>query len=165
MMQAVGTGKCPEELLKIGEVARRTGVTLRTIRFYQSLGLVEAADRTRGGLHLYRISACDRIQFIRDLRSLGISLSRIQALLRRRKAAETGAEGARDVAATLTRGLAEAEKRAHQYLLLRQELAEALEVLEACLRCPAMPVRDVCYACEHLTRRERVPAYIRAVVN
>jgi len=164
-MSATATEKQSRELLKIGEVARRTGVTLRTIRYYQSLGLIEAAHRTRGGLHLYPAEACDRIQFIRDLRSLDVPLSRIRDLLYNRKSARTGAEGARDVTATLTLGLAEMEKRMQQYLVLRHEMTEALEVLETCLRCSAKPSREVCYACENLTRRERVPAYLRALVN
>lgn len=152
-------------LLKIGEVARRTGVTLRTIRYYQSLGLIEAADRTRGGLHLYPGEACARIQFIRDLRSLNIPLGRIRELLERRKAAETGAEGARDIAATLTHGLADVDKRLQHYMALRHEMTEALKVLQTCLRCSAPPVREVCYACDNLTLRQEVPAYIRALVN
>lgn len=164
-MSATATEKSTRELLKIGEVARRTGVTLRTIRYYQSLGLIEAAHRTSGGLHLYPAEACDRIQFIRDLRSLDVPLSRIRALLDQRKSARTGAEGARDVTAALTLGLAEVDKRMQQYLVLRHEMTEALEVLETCLRCSAKPSREVCYACENLTRRERVPAYVRALVN
>jgi len=157
--------KFPIELLKIGEVARRTGVTLRTIRYYQSLGLIEAAHRTGGGLHLYPADACDRIQFIRDLRSLDVPLSRIRALLAQRRSAQTGAEGAREVTAALTAGLAEAEKRMQRYLGLRQEMVEALEVLGVCLQCSAKPSREVCYACENVTERQRVPAYIRALVN
>lgn len=164
-MAAAVKDKQSDELLKIGEVARRTGVTLRTIRYYQSLGLIEAADRTRGGLHLYRTEACDRIQFIRDLRSLDVPLARIKDLLQRRKVAQTGAEGARDVAATLTHSLADVEKRLQQYLVLRHEMAEALGVLETCLQCSTRPLRETCYHCENLTRRERVPVYIRALVN
>jgi recombinational DNA repair protein RecR len=53
----------------------------------------------------------------------------------------------------------------HQYLVLRHEMTEALEVLEVCLRCSVKPSREVCYACENLTERRRVPAYIRALVN
>ncbi len=162
-----GTTKEKESagLLKIGEVARRTGVTLRTVRYYQSLGLIEPAFRTRGGLHLYRCEACDRIQLIRDLRSLKVPLGRIRDILERRAAADTGADGARGIAAMLTRGLAEAEKRLHHYQVLRQEMTEALKVLETCLQCSAAPMREVCYACDNLTRRERIPVYIRAVVN
>jgi DNA-binding transcriptional MerR regulator len=153
-----------DELLKIGEIARRTGVTLRTIRYYQSLGLIEAAHRSRGGLHLYRSETCDRIQFIRDLRSLNVPLARIREMLERRKTARTGAEAARDVAAALTRGLTDVEKGLRGYLVLRQEMTEALSVLEACLRCSAR-LPEACRACENLTRRERVPVYIRALVN
>lgn len=165
MMAAMVKVKGSGELLKIGEVARRTGVTLRTIRYYQSLGLIEAAHRSRGGLHLYRSEACDRIQFIRDLRSLNVPLARIRQMLERRKAAQTGAEGARDVAAALTRSLTDVEKGLREYLVLRQEMTEALSVLEACLRCSARPLPEACHACENLTRRERVPLYIRALVN
>ncbi len=157
--------KRPDVLLKIGEVARRTGVTLRTIRYYQSLGLIEEARRTRGGLYLYQVDACDRIQFIRDMRSLDVPLARIRDLLRRRAAAQTGAEGAREVAITLTRGLAEVEKRMQRYFLLRREMTEALGVLETCLRCSARPSREVCYACDNLSQRETIPAHIRALVN
>lgn len=164
-MPVIAKERQSDELLKIGEMARRTGVTLRTIRYYQSLGLIEPAHRTRGGLHLYRAEACDRIQFIRDLRSLDVPLATIRDLLDQRKTAASGAEGARGVAVTLTRGLAEVEKRMQQYLTLRHEMTEALEVLETCLRCSATPSREVCYACDNLTRRERVPAYIRALVN
>ncbi len=165
MMAAMVKVKGSGELLKIGEVARRTGVTLRTIRYYQSLGLIEAAHRSRGGLHLYRSEACDRIQFIRDLRSLNVPLARIRQMLERRKAAQTGAEGARDVAAALTRSLTDVEKGLREYLVLRQEMTEALSVLEACLRCSARPLPEACHACENLTRHERVPLYIRALVN
>jgi len=154
-----------EDLLKIGEVSQRTGVTLRTIRYYQSLGLVEATHRTRGGLHLYRAEVCDRIQLIRDLRSLDVPLARIRQMLERRKAARSGAEGAHDLVPTLTRSLTDVEKRLQLYLVLRQEMTEALGVLETCLRCLARPSREICYACENLTRRERVPVYIRALVN
>jgi DNA-binding transcriptional MerR regulator len=165
MMAAMVKVKGSGELLKIGEVARRTGVTLRTIRYYQSLGLIEAAQRSRGGLHLYRSEACDRIQFIRDLRSLNVPLAGIRQMLERRKTAQTGAEGARDVAAALTHSLTDVEKGLREYLVLRQEMTEALSVLEACLRCSARPLPEACRACENLTPRERVPVYIRALVN
>jgi DNA-binding transcriptional MerR regulator len=164
-METTAGEKGTDEFLKIGELARRTGVTLRTIRYYQSLGLVEAARRTRGGLHLYGGEACDRIQLIRDLRSLDVPLVRIREILARRKSARTGAEGACEAAATLTHSLADMERRVQQHLALRREMTEALGVLETCLRCSARPSREACYACENLARRERIPVYIRALVN
>ena len=165
MMARPAREKRSNDFLTIGEVAQRTGVTLRTVRYYQSLGLVEAAHRTSGGFHLYRTEACDRIQFIRDLRSLDIPLARIREMLEWRKTARTGAEGAPDVVAALTHNLANVEKRLQRHLILRKEMEEALGVLETCLRCSVRPVREACCACENLTLRERIPLYIRALVN
>jgi DNA-binding transcriptional MerR regulator len=157
--------RLPRNLLKVGEVARRTGVTLRTIRYYQSIGLIQAARRSRGGVHLYGPEACDRIHLIRDLRCLDVPLSTIRGALEERTTAQTGAAGARAIVATLTRSLAEVEKRLQHFVVLREEMTAALEVLEHCLRCTSRPLREVCSACEDLLRRERVPLYVRALVN
>src|SRR3970282_1954072 len=79
-------------LLKIGELAKRTGTTLRTIRYYQQLGLINHSARTKGGFHLYFPDDCKTIQFIKSLQMLGIPLSQIRRLLHQRLAAESGAE-------------------------------------------------------------------------
>ncbi len=162
-MTSARTDKSPE-LLRIGEVARRTGVTLRTVRYYQSLGLIQAATRTRGGLHLYRSEALDRIRFIRDLRSLNLSLAMIRRIFDRHQDARTGAEGARNLSAALARTLPEVEKTLRQYRELRRHMKQAMEILKTCARCTKRPRRD-CSTCGHLTRRTRVPAYIRALAR
>jgi DNA-binding transcriptional MerR regulator len=164
-MRRQRTGKSPEALLKVGEVARRAGVTLRTIRYYQSLGLIRAACRTAGGMHLYHPEACDRAQLIRDLRKLDVSLGAIRKGLEAERRAETGAGRARVIRATLSRGLAELENRLQGYLAVRQNLVQALETLQACGRCGRRPSRARCSACENLVHFEAVPIYIRALVN
>jgi MerR family transcriptional regulator, copper efflux regulator len=164
-MRRQRSGNISEALLKIGEVARRTGVTLRTIRYYQSLGLIRAACRTAGGMHLYHPEACDRAQLIRDLRKLDVSLGAIRTVLEAERRAETGAERARLFKSTLSRGLAELENRIQGYLGLRENLLQALETLQACGRCGHRPSRASCSACENLVHFEAVPVYIRALVN
>lgn len=157
--------KLSDALLKIGEVARRAGVTLRTIRYYQSLGLIRAACRTAGGMHLYHPEACDRAQLIRDLRKLDVSLGTIRTLLEAERRARTGAERARALSATLSRGLAELESRIQGYLGLRENLVQALETLRSCEGCAHRPSRTGCSACENLVHFEALPVYIRALVN
>ena len=152
-------------LLKVGEVAEQVGVTLRTVRYYQSLGLIEANRRSRGGVHLYGHEACDRIRFIRDLRSLNIPLATIRRMIEERRLAGTGADGARGIVASLSHGLAEIDKRMQQYLGVRRELTEALEVLATCLRCERTPFKMICLACENLAGRERLPVYVRGLVG
>jgi DNA-binding transcriptional MerR regulator len=154
-----------ERLLKIGEVARQAGVTLRTIRYYQSLGLIREARQTTGGMRLYHPEACDRAQFIRDLRKLDMPLGAIRTVLEAEQGAESGAERARVIGATLAGRLTALEQRVQSYLGLRQRMVQALELLQACSRCARRPSRAGCYSCENLVLHEAVPVYIRALVN
>ncbi len=59
----------------IGELARRTGLTTRTIRFYSDEGLLPPADRTYAGYRLYDTASLARLELLRTLRELGLGLS------------------------------------------------------------------------------------------
>ncbi|TSB31747.1 MerR family transcriptional regulator [Streptomyces benahoarensis] len=65
----------------IGELSRRTGVPVRTIRFYSDEGLVPPADRTHAGHRRYAPAALQRLDLIRSLRELGIGLATIRRVL------------------------------------------------------------------------------------
>jgi DNA-binding transcriptional MerR regulator len=59
----------------IGELARRTGLTTRTIRFYSDEGLLPPADRTYAGYRLYDSASLARLELLRTLRELGVGLT------------------------------------------------------------------------------------------
>ena len=65
----------------IGEVARRSGVKIETIRFYERSGLLAPPPRTTGGHRVYGGAAAKRLNFIRRARELGFPLERVRALL------------------------------------------------------------------------------------
>ena len=65
----------------IGEVAKRSGVSARMLRHYESLGLIEPSERTSGGYREYSADDIGRIFHIEGLRKLGMSLSEIGTLL------------------------------------------------------------------------------------
>lgn len=67
--------------MRIGELARKTGVSTATIRFYEQLGLVAEPGRSRNGYRLYDPSSAERIRFIRDAQAAGLSLSDIGTIL------------------------------------------------------------------------------------
>jgi DNA-binding transcriptional MerR regulator len=71
------------ELFTIGQLARRTGVPARTIRFWSDAGLVPAAARSPGGYRLYDAGAVARLDLVRTLRELGFGLDIVQAVLSR----------------------------------------------------------------------------------
>lgn len=68
-------------LLQIGQVAERTGLSLRTIRFYEENGLVVPTDRTGGGFRLYSEDDVARLEVIKRMKPLGFTLEEVQELL------------------------------------------------------------------------------------
>ncbi len=70
------------KLLKIGEVAKRAGVTVRTLHHYEEVGLLVPDLRTDAGHRLYGRDSIERLQQIQSLQQLGMSLTEVGALLR-----------------------------------------------------------------------------------
>ena len=68
-------------LLQIGQVAERTGLSLRTIRFYEENGLVRPTTRTDGGFRLYSDDDVARLEVIKRMKPLGFRLEEMQELL------------------------------------------------------------------------------------
>lgn len=63
--------------LKIGQLAKKSGVTTKTIRYYELIGLLHETDRTDSGYRLYDEKDVERLIFIRKAKNLGFSLSDI----------------------------------------------------------------------------------------
>ena len=70
-------------LYTIGELARRTGLPVRTIRFYSDSGVLPPTGRSPAGHRLYDIVALTRLELVRTLRELGVDLPTIQRVLGR----------------------------------------------------------------------------------
>jgi len=67
--------------MQIGEVANRTGLSLRTIRYYEEMGLVVPSTRTPGGFRLYTDNDVARLQLIKRMKPLDFSLEETKDLL------------------------------------------------------------------------------------
>lgn len=70
-------------LYSIGDLARRTGLTVKTIRFYADAGLVPPTDRSPAGYRLFDIDSVARLDLVRTLRELGLDLPTIRRVLDR----------------------------------------------------------------------------------
>jgi DNA-binding transcriptional MerR regulator len=68
-------------LMQIGEVAERTGLSLRTIRYYEEVGLVVPSARSQGGFRLYTEADIDRLQVIKRMKPLEFTLEQMRELL------------------------------------------------------------------------------------
>ena len=67
--------------MNIGELARRTGLSVKTIRYYSDEGLVPEASRSPSGYRRYDAAALARLEFVRTLRDLGLDLATIRRVL------------------------------------------------------------------------------------
>ncbi|QYN33395.1 MerR family transcriptional regulator [Pseudonocardia sp. DSM 110487] len=97
-------------LLTIGQLARRTGVPVRTIRFWSDEGVLPETDRSAGNYRRYDGRAVARLDLVRTLRELGMGLDDIRLVLERRRSVE-------DVAAAHVRAID------HQIRVLRTQRA------------------------------------------
>jgi DNA-binding transcriptional MerR regulator len=67
--------------MQIGEVADRTGLSLRTIRYYEEIGLVCPSSRTQGGFRLYTEPDIARLNLVKRMKPLGFTLDETRELL------------------------------------------------------------------------------------
>lgn len=68
-------------MLSIGDLSRRTGVKVPTIRYYEQMGLIAAAERSEGNQRRYERRDLDRLGFIRHARDLGLDIAAIRELI------------------------------------------------------------------------------------
>ncbi|SLN49300.1 MerR family transcriptional regulator [Oceanibacterium hippocampi] len=103
----------------IGALARRTGASVQTIRYYEEQGLMPPAERTAGNQRRYDERTLDRLGFIRHARELGFPLERIRIML---DLADEPDRSCADVDRIAGRQLADVEARIARLEALRAEL-------------------------------------------
>ena len=84
-----------DEHFQIGEVADEVGLSLRTIRYYEEIGLVKPSGRTEGGFRLYTDSDVERLRLVKALKPVGMSLETMADLLGTADLVADSADGSR----------------------------------------------------------------------
>jgi DNA-binding transcriptional MerR regulator len=85
-----------ERLYQIGEVADQVGLSLRTVRHYEEVGLVIPVARSQGGFRLYDRSAISRLRLIKQLKPLDFSLDDMRDVLQLRDTLNDPGSGSRE---------------------------------------------------------------------
>ncbi|MBI4353165.1 MAG: heavy metal-responsive transcriptional regulator [Candidatus Omnitrophica bacterium] len=71
-----------KNLFQIGEMTRKTGTSVDTVRYYEKLGLLDKPVRSDGGFRLYSDADIQKLRFIRKAQSLGFSLKEIKTIMK-----------------------------------------------------------------------------------
>src|SRR5881628_4258320 len=119
-------------LLRVGDLARLTGKTVRAIHLYEELGLLKPATRSRGGFRLYERRGVDRVRWIDLLHGLGFSLHEMRGMLDAWWGARIGPKAMAQLRELFERKLEETRTAMHHHQRLERELLEGLAYLKTC---------------------------------
>jgi DNA-binding transcriptional MerR regulator len=132
--------------LKVSTVARRTGVSVRTLHYYEEIGLLAPSARTAAGHRLYTPTDIRRLQQIRSLQQLGMSLAEVQVCL---------AEGRIDAEQVLGRHLARIEEQRRSLERLEAQLRKLLGEVAGGTHGDAQTTEDLLNTLELITMYEK----------
>jgi DNA-binding transcriptional MerR regulator len=150
-------------MLKIGVFARLAETNLRTLRYYEEMGLLVPAVRSDGGFRYYRPTDANRVRMIRNLQELGLQLDQIAELLRTREAADDRHAWLKRVETALDEQERLIESRIQALKAQKKELAHAVEKLRTCTPCSHSPMasNNFCEPCQRTG--EGLPDFLSAL--
>ena len=154
------------QVFRIGELAKRAGKTVRTIHFYEELGLLHPAERSPGGFRLYNDDALTRIHWIEQIQELGFSLTDIRGFLENFHSHETGPEAMRVLQGFYREKLDQTRTTIAKLQALETELQSSLQYLEACQTCSTTENIEACADCDSEHRLDsETPCMVAAVAT
>lgn len=127
MEKSVSTTPQRAGTIKIGEVAKLSGVGIEALRFYEKNGLLDRPGRTYSGYRMYDESVLERLSFIKKAQLLGFTLDEIRELIDHKRHGENPCGHVR---AKVKSRLTDLSERIAQMIQYRDELAEALDEWE-----------------------------------
>jgi MerR family copper efflux transcriptional regulator len=152
-------------LIKVGDLARRTGKSVRAIHFYEELGLLSPPVRSKGGFRMYSGDGVKRIEWIQKLQDMGFSLTEIKTFLRVWEESATAPEAMATVREIFTDKLRETQATIARLSRLADELSESLTYLEGCRTCSPSQGQSECCACEKRVEGRQVPMLVDGIAK
>jgi len=110
--------------MKIGELADEAGVTAKTVRYYESIGVLPEPQRGPSGYRSYDDEAVERLRFVRDAQATGLTLAEISSVLELKAA---GSVSCQHTMALLDRHLGELDQQIERLQEAREELVRLSE--------------------------------------
>lgn len=132
--------------MKIGDLAKQLGTTVRALRFYEEQGLVHPY-RSEGGTRQYYAETVARFQAILDLVRAGIPLRDLRLLVAARESSISGDQASHRVAERLQQLAKELEQQRAAIVQAQADIECALGIVRQCFGCQRSPTRTDCASC------------------
>jgi len=135
-------------LMRISQLAEKSGKTNRALRFYEELGILIPQERTASGYRMYGEDALLRIEWIEKLHMIGFSLPEIQEFLLSFKNIAFGPDMMMRLRELYQSKLIETTKTIERLQQLNAELQTSIDYLEVCQKCEPSTASSSCKRCE-----------------
>jgi DNA-binding transcriptional MerR regulator len=152
-------------LLRVGDIARKTGKTVRAIHLYEELGLLHPAVRSKGGFRMYQSEGVKRIEWIQKLQDMGFSLTEIKVFLRVWEESSTAPKAMATVREIFTDKLRETRETIARLTRLAEELSESLAYLDGCRSCDPEQHQSECGGCGRSRREGEIPLLVDGIAK
>lgn len=143
-----------QEHLTTGDLARESGTTVRTVRFYEEVGLLTPVGRTEGKHRMYSRSELEKLRFIGDLRMVDCSIAEIRMLLLLREQKNPTREQAEEAKRLVEQRLEAIREKLLQIRRVRDDLSATLEFLSECTGCGKNASKNSCRGCDAMQRSD-----------
>ena len=160
----VANGK-RSHLLRVGDLARLSGKTVRAIHLYEEMGLLQPATRSSGGFRLYEAMAVDRLRWIDLLHGLGFSLHEMRDLLKSWWGSGLGPDAMARLRAVFLRKLDETREAVRLHQRLEQELSQGLAYMETCRECSKPMAVNGCVRCTQDHGMTKEPVLVAGITS
>jgi MerR family copper efflux transcriptional regulator len=142
------------KLMRVGELAKAVGKTVRAMHLYEELGLLEPRTRSDGGFRLYGPEAIARIHWIVKLQAIGFTLAEIQGFVKDFQNAKSAPEASARVLALFQEKRQQIRDQIMQLQVIENDLDEALGYLDSCTPCSTDHAVSECGECTHHGHRK-----------
>jgi DNA-binding transcriptional MerR regulator len=151
--------------MQIGELAKKAGVSVRAVRYYEELGLISPESHSQGGFRLYGDGDLKRLGVINFLKEVGLSLGEIRRILSARESSAGSRELVEFLFGAFREKLGLVETKLAALGRMKAELVQALEILESCKDCDRSALLDAiaCASCTKMS--EDVPATLDVILH
>jgi MerR family copper efflux transcriptional regulator len=143
--------------MRVGDLAKRTGKTVRALHLYEEHGLLSPTQRSNGGYRLYSRESELRVRWIDKLQQMGFSLSDIKQIVAHVEAGKTAPDAMHRVREIFREKLAETREQVRRLMALESELTASVAYLETCDACDTAELLSACTACARHDCEHKAP--------
>ncbi|MDB5038971.1 MAG: hypothetical protein JWQ35_2499 [Bacteriovoracaceae bacterium] len=149
----------PQKAYRIGELAKLTNSTTRTLRFYEEMNLLQPI-RNLSGQRLYSEASISKLNFINELKSGGFSLQEIKTFFDSWHHNETGEKAASDTIKIVQKKLLEIAELQRKIGKLNDDLKGMVSYLLSCKGCDHKPSLNSCSNCDQHSHEKPDPVLL-----